>query len=157
MVGNAFNHRNKARHNPKGYWELEVDEWYWGLDRKYDDKVIKLFAEGLEKLEPERIEKAIVCDRDYKSVAKSFKKLLDDNPDFPVRPTKSNLEKIYRLNKSGARNYLTRNKIPYKVIKLDKFRKSPDVVLYELAEFVGYKGNITEAIVNVDRRDKPWA
>ena len=155
IAGEKFNWLNLEEFNPKGFWELQPEEATTGIKSdRYKGTGVKLFAQGLMKTEDRHIDKLIYCKRDLKEAAKSFVQLLEKTP-LPIKATIGNAEQICAHNDKAAKVYVSVCKKPVYELSYKRMALSPEIVVRELAGFLGLNPSdeqLSAAIANVDRR-----
>jgi len=151
IVGEKYDYRNIPKHNQKGYWELPIEKTLNGIKtEEYRGKGIKLFGESLSKTDPCYISKIIWCIRYRNYAVKSFKKLLMDNPNFGLKATRKNCEKVYDENFSRISKSITSKNMEY--MRIDyKDWNNPKKTIKRIVDYLGLENvNIENAIDNVD-------
>ena len=151
IVGNKFDKWNRERWNPKGYWELPVDDTIDGIkDNRYEGKGIKLFVQQLTKTNPNLFSKAIRCTRSKSFAVKSYMAMLQSMPECGIPGTRTVCSELYDVGERYTKEYLEINNIPYINVDLADMREDPKKQIERVSDFLSLKSiDIKPAIENV--------
>lgn len=154
IVGNKFNEHDLEEFNPKGYYNLPVEEFVKGVkDDRYQGKAIKLMGDGMLNSNDRVIKKLIICTRNQPDSIRSFHKVLqgnklgiDDSIETAALVVRSNIEiaKLYSQVFEGEVF-----KVPF-----TKMIDKPEKVIKDLCKYLDInpsKYRIKKAIKNIER------
>lgn len=139
-------HSNVIKYNPKGFYELGLDELI-KVDLTEYGKILKIFGTALPLFDTSLIYKMIVMKRKRKDAIDSsipvYKGLGDDS---------TLAEKIYDVSYENIKQ--TSKKVSTIFINFEDMIQSPEVEIKRVVEFLGRdfdKEKISRAITNIDK------
>lgn len=139
--------------NPKGYWELPIDETANGIhDGRYSGMAIKLFGHQLLQTDSGLIRKVVVCQRDRDTVLKSTYEWLRRDNHLGIPNTEDVAGLVYDLNYRCIEYFLETREPDYIDVWYENMVLDTVRCVRTIADFIECddESRIRQAIENVE-------
>lgn len=137
--GHEFPPGIPAHHNPGGFYEFLPHEWAeFTKHFPYEDNgCVKFMPWNYRELERDRFPMIVTVRKNWKAQTKSLMRVL---PGFTKEGAREALRICFLVNMAFAK------KGRHLVVPLEEIQEDPKTWVERVAEFIGYSGNLTQAI-----------
>lgn len=154
VAGDDFNKYNVSKFNPKGYWELEIDELKFLNDpevsKKYDGCAVKIVGNLLRNIIPGDIEKIIYITRNKNEAVESIYKFMLDSEYFVKMLSNTFADLLFDECYNEALKFIRNNNgMPVLKLHYNDFIGDPQKWVCKIKNFLNIDCDCTKAIENI--------
>jgi hypothetical protein len=141
----------EKKFNPKGFFNLPLEEIVNGIPEKYKGTVVKADIISLQNTDPKLIDLIIVCKRNINDMIDSMLRVMD-RVDIGLDMTRENLIEANTCTYDIIEDYA--KEIPTMYINYEEMISTPKEMVEHIAKVLDISNDIGDAIKNIDGGSK---